>query len=150
MSLVVEIIEPQTQAQCVKNKVMTIKEFRESYHSVTDKASSLCRSTNYSLIAIVWILCKEDINNILSYRCVFIWLLLSLSFDYLHYFLMALIGTIKYRSEEGKVRVKSKLDETETEGYPWYTPHISIVCFVFKFFFAILAVCCLVCKLSNL
>lgn len=32
---------------------MTIKEFRESYHNVTDKANSLCRSTNYSLVAIV-------------------------------------------------------------------------------------------------
>lgn len=140
----------QIQAQCVKSKAMTIKEFRDSYHSVTDKASSLCRTTNYSLIAIVWILCKEDVANIPSYRCVFVWLLFSLAFDYLQYFLMALIGIFKYRSEEGKVRDKSKLDETETEGYPWYTPHISIACFVLKFVFAIIAVCCLVCKLANL
>lgn len=129
---------------------MTIREFRDSYHSVTDKASSLCRSTNYSLIAIVWILCEEDVNNIPSYRCVLIWLLLSLSFDYLQYFLMAMIGTFKYRSEEGKVRDKSKLDETETDGYPWYTPYISIVCFVFKFVFAIFAVCCLISKLAHM
>ena len=127
---------------------MKLKDFRENYHAVTDKASSLCRTTNYSLIAIVWILCKEDIKNIPSYRCVFIWLLLSLAFDYLQYFLMALIGTFKYRSEEGKVRDKSKIDETETEGYPYYTPYISIGCFVFKFFFAIIAVCCLISKLT--
>lgn len=145
-----EITEPLTQVQCVKSENMTIKEFRDSYHGVTDKASSLCRSTNYSLIAIVWILCKEDINNIPLYRCVFVWLLFSLTFDYLQYFLMALIGTFKYRNEEGKVKDKSKLDETETEGYPWYTPYISIVCFVLKFVFAIIAVCCLVCKLANL
>ena len=150
MSLVVEIVEPQTQAQCVKSEAMTIKEFRESYHSVTDKASSLCRSTNYSLIAIVWILCKEDVNNIPSYRCVLIWLLLSLSLDYFQYFLMALIGALKYRIEESNVRDKSKLDNTETEGYPEYTPYISLGCFVLKFFFAIIAVCCLVSQLIKL
>lgn len=129
---------------------MTLKEFRESYHGIIDKASSLHRTTNYSLIAIVWILCKEDLNNIPTYRCVIIWLLLSLAFDYLQYFLMAMIGTFKYRSEEGKVRDKTKLDETETEGYPWYTPYISIVCFVLKFVFAIIAVCCLVFKLAHM
>lgn len=129
---------------------MTLKDFRESYHAVTDKASSLCRTTNYSLIAIVWILCKEDISNIPTYRCVFIWLLLSLGFDYLQYFLMALIGTMKYQSDENKVRDKSKIDETETDGYPWYTPKLSFACFILKFVFALIAVCCLVCKLSNL
>lgn len=129
---------------------MTLKDFRESYHNITDKASNLSRTTNYSLIAIVWILCKEDINNIPTYRCVFIWLLLSLGFDYLQYFLMALIGTIKYRSEEDKVRDKSKIDETETDGYPSYTPYLSITCFVLKFVFALIAVCCLICKLSNI
>lgn len=145
-----EIIEPQTQAQCVRIKAMTIKEFRESYHGVTDKASSLCRSTNYSLIAIVWILCKEDVNNILSYRCALIWLLLSLSLDYFQYFIMALIGAIKYRIEERNVQDKSKLDDAVTEGYPEYTPYISLCCFVLKFFFAIIAVCCLVSQLTKL
>lgn len=129
---------------------MTLKEFRESYHSITDKASSLSRSTNYSLIAIVWILCKEDVNNIPSYRCVLIWLLLSLSLDYFQYFLMALIGAIKYRTEESKIKDKSKLDNTETGGYPEFTPYISLACFVLKFLFAIIAVCCLVSKLADI
>lgn len=129
---------------------MTLKEFRENYHAVTDKASSLCRTTNYSLIAIVWILCEKDINNISTYRCVFIWLLLSLAFDYLQYFLMALIGSIKYRIEEGKVKDLSKIDEVRTDGYPSYTPCLSLGCFVFKFVFAIIAVICLISKLTMI
>ena len=40
---------------------MTLKEFRESYHNATGKASDLARSTNYSLIAIVWVLCGQDL-----------------------------------------------------------------------------------------
>lgn len=129
---------------------MTLKDFRENYHNITDKASRLSRTTNYSLIAIVWILCGEDINNIPTYRCVLIWLLLSLTFDYLQYFLMALIGTIKYRCEERKVEDKSKIDETETDGYPSFTPYLSIFLFILKFIFAMVAVCCLVYKVSNL
>ena len=129
---------------------MTLKEFRESYHNATGKASDLARSTNYSLIAIVWVLCGQDIEKVSSYRCVLIWLLLSLAIDYVQYLIMALFGTMKYRYEESKVRDKSKIDETLTNGYPEITPYLTTACFVLKFLFALVAVCCLVCKLTNL
>ena len=129
---------------------MTLKEFRESYHNATGKASDLARSTNYSLIAIVWVLCGQDLAKVSSYRCVLIWLLLSLAIDYVQYLIMALFGTMKYRYEESKVRDKSKIDETLTNGYPEITPYLTTTCFVLKFLFALVAVCCLVCKLTNL
>ena len=129
---------------------MTLKEFRESYHNATGKASDLTRSTNYSLIAIVWVLCGQDLAKVSSYRCVLIWLLLSLAIDYVQYLIMALFGTIKYRYEESKVRDKSKIDETPTNGYPEITPYLTTACFVLMFLFALVAVCCLVCKLTNL
>ena len=129
---------------------MTLKEFRASYHNATGKASDLARSTNYSLIAIVWVLCGQDLEKVSSYRCVLIWLLLSLAIDYVQYLIMALFGMMKYRYEECKVRDKSKIDETPTNGYPEITPYLTTACFVFKFVFALVAVCCLVCKLIHL
>lgn len=129
---------------------MTLKDFRESYHSATGKASELARSTNYSLIAIIWVLCGQDLEKVSSYKCVLIWLLLSLAIDYMQYLIMALFGTIKYRYEESKVKDKSKIDETPTKGYPEITPYLTTFCFILKFVFALIAVCCLVCKLSNL
>ena len=129
---------------------MTLKEFRESYHNATGKASDLARSTNYSLIAIVWVLCGQDLAKVSSYRCVLIWLLLSLAIDYVQYLIMALFGTMKYRYEESKVRDKSKIDETPTNGYPEITPYLTTACFFLKFLFARVAVCCLVCKLTHL
>ena len=72
---------------------MTLKEFRESYHNATGKASDLARSTNYSLIAIVWVLCGQDLAKVSSYRCVLIWLLLSLAIDYVQYLIMALFAS---------------------------------------------------------
>ena len=129
---------------------MTLKEFRESYHNATSKASDLARSTNYSLIAIVWVLCGQDINKVVTYRCVLIWLLLSLAIDYVQYLIMALFGTIKYRYEESKVKDKMKIDDTSTNGYPEITPYLTTACFVLKFTFALVAVCCLVHKLANM
>lgn len=129
---------------------MTLKEFRESYHKATGKASDLARSTNYSLIAIIWVLCGQDLDKVPNYRWVLIWLLLSLAIDYVQYLIMALFGTIKYRLDENKVRDKSKIDETPTDGYPEITPLLTTACFVLKFVFALVAVCCLVCKLTNL
>lgn len=129
---------------------MTLKEFRESYHKATGKASDLARSTNYSLIAIIWVLCGQDLDKVTNYRYVLIWLLLSLAIDYVQYLIMALFGTIKYRLDESKVRDKSKIDETPTDGYPEITPFLTTVCFVLKFVFALVAVCCLVYKLTNL
>ena len=129
---------------------MTLKEFRESYHKATGKASDLARSTNYSLIAIVWVLSGQNIEKVSSYRCVLIWLLFSLFLDYLQYLIMALFGLFKYRYEERKVKEISKIDETQTNGYPNITPYLTTFCFILKFFFAFIAVCCLVCKLINL
>lgn len=129
---------------------MTLKDFRENYHGATSKASELARSTNYSLIAIIWVLCGQDLEKVSAYKWVLIWLLLSLAIDYMQYLIMALFGTIKYRYEESKVKDKSKIDETPTNGYPEITPYLTTFCFIFKFVFALIAVCCLVCKLSNL
>ena len=129
---------------------MTLKEFRESYHNATGKASDLARSTNYSLIAIIWVICGQDLDKVSSYRCVLIWLLLSLAIDYVQYLIMALMGMIKYRYEESKVKDKSKIDETLTKGYPEITPWLTTVCFILKFVFAFIAVCCLLFKLSKM
>lgn len=71
---------------------MTLKEFRDSYHNAASKASDLARSTNYSLIAIIWVLCGQDLEIVSSHRCVLIWLLLSLTIDYVQYLIMALLG----------------------------------------------------------
>lgn len=126
---------------------MTLKEFRESYHKITDKASTLARGTNYSLIAIVWILCGEKISNIDSFKWVLLWLLLSLVMDFFQYLVPAIIGTIKYRCEEKKVKDKSQIDDIPTEGYPNCTPWITSTLFILKFIFSLKAIICLLCVL---
>ncbi len=118
---------------------MNLKEFRKDYHTVTGKASDVVRNTNYSLIAMIWILSKEDTNTLALYKSVLICIIISLGFDYLQYVVKAVIGALKYRYEEDKVKDKSKIDETLTDGYPECTPCLSNLCFVLKIIFAIMA-----------
>lgn len=119
---------------------MNLKEFRDSYQSVTGKASDVVRTTNYSLIAMIWILSKEDIGKLTDYRCVLICITVSLGLDYLQYVITAIIGTWVYRKEEQKVEDKSKVDATLTNGYPECTPYISICFFILKIIFAVIAI----------
>lgn len=129
---------------------MTLKELRESYHQRSGKASDIARATNYSLIAVVWVLCGHDLTKISSYKAVLILLIISLVFDFIQYLIPAYLGMRIYRREEKKVSNMDKIDKTKTEGYPEVTPHISDFCFCIKFCFLFLAVCCLVWKIVTI
>lgn len=119
---------------------MNLKEFRDSYHLVTGKASDVVRSTNYSLIAMIWILSKEDTKALAAdYKTILIFIIISLGFDYLQYVIQSVIGAIKYRCDERKVADKSKIDEMPTSGYPECTPYLANLCFILKIIFAMIA-----------
>lgn len=126
---------------------MKLRALKEDYHKRTEKASDVARVTNYSLIAIVWVFCGQDINNVSSYKWVLVWLLLALVMDYFQYLVPGLIGTIVFRIEEKNNKDKQSLDEVEVNGYPNCTPYITITLFILKFVFsitaAILLLCCL-------
>lgn len=119
---------------------MTLKEFRESYHNVTNKASDIARATNYSLIAVVWLLCEQDKYNVQEYKYVLLFLLCSLAIDYLQYLIVSVVGAVKYRIDENKVEDKSKIDSIETTGYPEYTPYVSLILYILKFIATFIAV----------
>lgn len=128
---------------------MKLEEFRNSYHNVTEKASNVARNTNYSLIAVIWILCDNKVENIEVYKWPILFLLLSLASDYLQYLIMALIGAIKYRYDEFRVSKDARIDNTDNIGYPNITPWISNCCFILKFTFAMIAVICLLTAFTS-
>lgn len=128
---------------------MKLDDFRESYHDITTKASNIARSTNYSLIAVVWVLCGQDVSKIETYKYAILFIILSLICDYLQYLSMAFIGSIKYLIDEKKVSEDKSKDNTDEIGYPCYTPYISTTFFIFKFIFEIVAVIYLVYGISQ-
>lgn len=118
---------------------MRIGDIRKEYHEATGKASALLRNINYSLIAIVWILCNEKTSNLPHYKYLLLLLVLSLAIDFLQYFAKSFIGQCIYQKrekEEGKLAMKERrdpdFDNKEVDGYSKWLRWFTTFCFYFK------------------
>ena len=120
---------------------MKIKELRDIYHKETGKISNLARSTNYSLIAICWILCGQNLDKLKDYICVLFFLLLSLGFDYLQYLFKGVLCGIIYKYKECKATKAGHLDDEKDVGdYPEWMPWVTWAFFTLKYVFSFIAV----------
>ena len=126
---------------------LRIESLRDNYY----KASEIARNTNYSLIAMCWIMCREKVENVSDYKWVLIFLLLSLTFDYLQYLFKGLVGGFIYHRREKIFTDKGKMviDQKEVDGYPYWMPYITWLFFAIKFVCAIVAIIIMLCKLWN-
>ena len=130
---------------------LRIESLRDNYYKATSKASEIARNTNYSLIAMCWIMCREKVENVSDYKWVLIFLLLSLTFDYLQYLFKGLVGGFIYHRREKIFTDKGKMviDQKEVDGYPYWMPYITWLFFAIKFVCAIVAIIIMLCKLWN-
>lgn len=130
---------------------MRIESLRDNYYKATSNASEIARNTNYSLIAMCWIMCREKVENVSDYKWVLIFLLLSLTFDYLQYLFKGLVGGFIYHRREKIFTDKGKMviDQKEVDGYPYWMPYITWLFFAIKFVCAIVAIIIMLCKLWN-
>ena len=130
---------------------MKLELLRGNYYRATSKASEIARNTNYSLIAMCWIMCREKVENVSDYKWVLIFLLLSLTFDYLQYLFKGLVGGFIYHRREKIFTDKGKMviDQKEVDGYPYWMPYITWLFFAIKFVCAIVAIIIMLCKLWN-
>lgn len=142
----------QISAQKRGGTNMKLESLRENYYRATSKASEIARNTNYSLIAMCWIMCREKAENVPDYKRVLIFLLLSLSFDYLQYLFKSIIGGFIYHRREKVFTDKGKMinDQKDVDGYPYWMPYITWLFFALKFICAIVAIIIMLCKLWNI
>jgi len=147
-----EVMAHQISVQIKEGSNMKLESLRNNYYNATNKASEIARNTNYSLIAICWIICGEKVENVSDYKWILIFLLLSLSFDYLHYLFKSLVGGIIYKRREKDFTDKGKSinDQKEVDGYPFWMPYVIWCFFVLKFTFAIIAIVIMLCKLWSI
>lgn len=126
-----------------KNNRMTLNDLKEEYHSATSKASALLRNINYSLIAVVWILCGQNVDYIIGrYKYVLVFLLVSLAIDFLQYFSKGFVGQRCYLKEE-----RHHSDNDEVDGYPKYLRRITTTCYYGKIVSTVVAVAFLLIQL---
>lgn len=79
---------------------MKVSEKFDEFNEASGTLSGLIRGVNYSIIAIVWILSKEEINNISPYSIIVVCAILSLLLDVLQYLWKAINIYISARKSE--------------------------------------------------
>lgn len=130
---------------------MKLKELRENYQNATTRASDLARSTNYSLIAIVWILCGQNLDTMGDYNRILFFLVLSLAADYLQYLIRSLVMGCIYAMRELKVTTNGNVnDDAEVKDYPEFLRWTTWILYITKYIFTLLAVSFLASKLYKI
>lgn len=99
---------------------MKLSDILSQYAIDTTKASDLCRQSNYSLIAVCWILANESVDKVLGYRIVLLFVIMSLFFDFIQYFYRGIVEGRHYDSEESNAKddLGKINEEYDAKPYP--------------------------------
>jgi len=81
---------------------MTLQSILDQYHQDSAQASDIARNLNYALLGVVWILSKESIGNLAEFKLPLILIVVSLSADFLQYFLKGLLEKCHFDKQEAK------------------------------------------------
>lgn len=106
---------------------MTLKDILSQYIVDTTKTSDLCRQSNYSLIVVCWILAKESLDNLVNYKIVLFFAVMSLFFDFIQYFYRGVMEGKHYNEEEQEAKKPNgKINEQyNAKPYPMSISKIS-------------------------
>ena len=99
---------------------MKLSDILSQYSLDTTKASDICRQSNYSLIAVCWILANESVVILESYKIILFFVVMSLFFDFIQYFYRGVFEGKHFDTEEAKAKNESgKIDEDyDAKPYP--------------------------------
>lgn len=103
---------------------MKVSEKFNEFNEASGTLSGLIRGVNYSIIAIVWILSKEDINNISLYSIIVFCAILSLLLDVSQYLWKTITIYISARKSE-------KIDPNGEKNDHLFPKYITIVTWLF-------------------
>lgn len=128
---------------------MKLSDILSQYKSDTTKASDICRQANYSLIAVCWILSKESVESLLSFKIVLFFVVLSLYFDFVQYFYRGIMEKKHYSEEEDKAKDEKGIinEEYDAAPYPLSMNRISTWMYNTKIFCSFMALLFLVIQL---
>lgn len=98
---------------------MKLKDILDQYKFDTTKASDICRQSNYSLIAVCWILANENMDNLVNYKIVLFFIVFSLCFDFIQYFYKGIVEGKHYDDEESKAKNDLQEINENYDGKPY-------------------------------
>lgn len=113
---------------------MKLQSILEQYSADTQRVSEIARGTNYSLIAICWVLAHEKVDKLSDYRFVLILVLVSLFFDFLQYLVRGEMERMHFNKQENKARKNSGIidEDYEADPYPKSIKRVSSVFYYLK------------------
>ena len=124
---------------------MKLEQFKDSYRKASAKVSDITRTCNFSIIAVCWILAKEDVKQMSSFKWILFLVILSLICDFLQYAHKAFIGYLLFLNKYKDNKAKSEEDilQFEVGEYPpWF--HITTwIWMIAKIIICIIALCML-------
>lgn len=98
---------------------MKLKDILSQYTIDTTKASDICRQSNYSLIAVCWILAKESVDNLVNYKIVLFFVVLSLYFDFIQYFYRGVMEGKHFDEQEAKAKDDKGIIDEQYDAMPY-------------------------------
>ncbi len=113
---------------------MKLIDILDQYHQDSGQASDIARNINYALLGVVWILSREEVSKLVSYKLPLILIVLSLFADFLQYFVKGILEKRHFDKQEKKARSKNGdiYDDFEAEPYPCYIKKIAISLYYLK------------------
>lgn len=126
---------------------MKLQDILEQYHKDSAQASDIARNLNYAFLGVLWILAKENVDNLGNFTWPLILVVLSLSFDFLQYLIKAILEKKHFDKQEYKAtNGEGEINEDyDAAPYPLCIKKTAQFFYYFKLFFtggtAILIIC---------
>lgn len=111
---------------------MKLKDILDKYHQDSAQAGDIARNLNYALLGVVWILSKENIDNLVDFKFPLILMVVSLAADFLQYFLKGLFEKRHFDEQEKKATDDNGNINEEFDAAP-YPRYIKVVAQLFYY-----------------
>lgn len=111
---------------------MKLQDILDQYHKDSAQASDIARNLNYALLGVVWILAKESIGNLGDFKLPLILIVVSLTADFLQYFLKGILEKCHFDKQEAKATDAGGNINEDYDASP-YPRYIKIVAQIFYY-----------------
>jgi hypothetical protein len=130
---------------------MKLQDILDQYHQDSAQASDIARNLNYALLGVVWILSKENVANLFGFKCPLILIVISLSCDFLQYFLKGILEKCHFDVQEKIATDENGIidEEYDAKPYPKYIKCVAQLLYYIKLSFTILAAIIIICNLTS-
>jgi hypothetical protein len=130
---------------------MKLQEILDQYHQDSAQASDIARNLNFALLGVVWILSKESVANLGDFKFPLIIIVVSLTADFLQYFLKGLLEKFHFDKQEEKATdAEGNINEDYNAApYPTYIKIVAQLLYYLKLGTTALATIIIICNLAN-